>query len=222
MKTNRVIQVSYINNVIKKNGVDLDDCFDFLIEIEGELDYLLYSKKREEIVQRIVACKKLLTGKNLPVEETSTKLNQYMATQKQDRALSFATKSDAAGDQMVELCLEEVEEVLQDAMHFDKLICDKEEAIERKYGSWMDRSSSSGSPGKRLQKLAEERDKIRESTFTKEKLDQIGEKEFEFLDECESDEEEVKLPVQRRTRNTYIGNEEIEMLKRQNSSVVEE
>ena len=63
---------------------------------------------------------------------------------------------------------------------------------------------------------------MRESTFTKEKLDQIGEKEFEFLDECQSDEEEAQLPVQRRTRNTYIGNEEIEMLKKQNSQVMEE
>ena len=92
---------------------------------------------------------------------------------------------------MVELCLEEVEEVIQDSLNFDKLICDKEEAIERKYSSWMDRSSSSGSPGKRLSRLAQERDKLRESTFTKEKLDQIGDKEFEFLEESLSDEEEV-------------------------------
>ena len=35
MQPNHIIEVSKINAVIKKDGVDLDDCFDFLVEVEG-------------------------------------------------------------------------------------------------------------------------------------------------------------------------------------------
>jgi len=46
MQVNRIIDIFKITSVVKKQGVDLDDCFDFLIEIEEENDLLLYSKKR--------------------------------------------------------------------------------------------------------------------------------------------------------------------------------
>ena len=50
MQPKRIINIQSIDNIVKKNGVDLDDCFDFLIEIDGEDDLLFYSKKREEII----------------------------------------------------------------------------------------------------------------------------------------------------------------------------
>ena len=45
-------------------------------------------------------------------------------------------------------------------------------------------------------------------SFTSQKLDQIGEKEFDFLEESLSDDEQPQVPVYRRGRNTYIGEEE--------------
>ena len=57
-------------------------------------------------------------------------------------------------------------------MNFDHLLDKKEQEIERKYGSWMDRGSSSGrsgskgSRGKNLKKLAEQRDNERMVSFT--------------------------------------------------------
>ena len=38
MQPKRIISIQKINNIVKKNGVDLDDCFDFLIEIDDEDD----------------------------------------------------------------------------------------------------------------------------------------------------------------------------------------
>ena len=38
MQPKRIISIQRINNIVKKNGVDLDDCFDFLIEIDDEDD----------------------------------------------------------------------------------------------------------------------------------------------------------------------------------------
>ena len=62
-------------------------------------------------------------------------------------------------------------------MNFDHLLDKKEQEIERKYGSWMDRGSSSGrsgskgsrkggNTGKNLKKLAEQRDNERMVSFT--------------------------------------------------------
>ena len=60
-------------------------------------------------------------------------------------------------------------------MNFDHLLDKKEQEIEKKYGSWMDRGSSSGrngskgsrsSKGKNLKKLAEQRDNERMVSFT--------------------------------------------------------
>ena len=155
MQPNRVIDVFKITSVVKKQGVDLDDCFDFLIEVQGEADLLLYSKKRQEIIWRIRACISGSSDKTLAVEQTSQKLNQYMATKKQDRGLSLSAKSDQIEDQQVELIIEEVGEDEEDeGLNFDNLLCKTEQAIEKKYTSWMDRGSSGGSGGG-LKKLAE-------------------------------------------------------------------
>ena len=79
-------------------------------------------------------------------------------------------------------------------MTFDPPIDEKEDAIERKYSTWIKRDKSKTCHNVQLRwaKLSRVGTTVRKrnDSFRKEKLNHFGAKEFEFLDESSSDEDE--------------------------------
>ena len=80
----RSIPLAKIKALTKKAQTDnIADIYDFLVHVDGEHDYLFYSKKRDEIFKRLKACYFLATNQNLPIYGVWDKLDHHMNT-KQD------------------------------------------------------------------------------------------------------------------------------------------
>ena len=76
----RIIELTKISAITKRNGSNVRGLFDFVVHVEGEYDYLFYSKKREQIVKKLKACYFNLTNVNIPIYEVHGKVERHRST----------------------------------------------------------------------------------------------------------------------------------------------
>ena len=104
----RGIQISKMSALTKNSGEKDSDRHDFLVHVEGERDYLFYSKKREEIVKRIKSCYFVATGRNLPVYGVARKIERFMSTKHEMRPLPAESARMLTEDVFKQLTPEEL------------------------------------------------------------------------------------------------------------------
>ena len=136
----RGIQISQMSALTKNSGAVDSDRHDFLVHVEGERDYLFYSKKREEIVKRIKSCYFVATGRNLPVYGVARKIARFMSTKQEMRPLPPESARLLAEDVFTPLTPEELAAVHEAPGEINASLqasMEEEERIsEQQYGNW--------------------------------------------------------------------------------------